>query len=72
MIIEELTSQAFLEGLTKTETVLVPVGATEGHGAHLPLQSGFQHFTFISFYFVPAAGRLSYYCFQSLSFSFLN
>ena len=37
MIIEEITSQGFLEGLTKTETVLVPVGATEGHGAHLPL-----------------------------------
>ncbi len=37
MIIEEITSQAFLEGLTKTQTVLVPVGSTEGHGAHLPL-----------------------------------
>jgi len=37
MIIEEISSQAFLEGLTKTRTVLVPVGATEGHGAHLPL-----------------------------------
>ena len=37
MIIEEITSQDFLEGLTKTQTVLIPVGATEGHGAHLPL-----------------------------------
>ena len=37
MYIEEITSQSFLEGLTKTQTVLVPVGATEGHGAHLPL-----------------------------------
>ncbi len=37
MIIEEITSQAFLEGLAKTQTVLIPVGATEGHGAHLPL-----------------------------------
>ena len=37
MIIEEITSQDFLTGLTKTRTVLVPVGATEGHGAHLPL-----------------------------------
>jgi len=37
MIIEEITSQDFLEGLTKTLTVLIPVGATEGHGAHLPL-----------------------------------
>ena len=37
MIIEEITSQDFLTGLTKSRTVLVPVGATEGHGAHLPL-----------------------------------
>ena len=37
MIIEEMTSQEFLTGLTKTQTVLIPVGATEGHGAHLPL-----------------------------------
>lgn len=37
MIIEEITSQDFLEGLTKSQTVLIPVGATEGHGAHLPL-----------------------------------
>ena len=37
MIIEKITSQDFLEGLTKTRTVLIPVGATEGHGAHLPL-----------------------------------
>lgn len=37
MIIEEITSQDFLQGLAKTRTVLIPVGATEGHGAHLPL-----------------------------------
>jgi creatinine amidohydrolase len=37
MIIEEITSQDFQQGLTKTQTVLLPVGATEGHGAHLPL-----------------------------------
>lgn len=37
MIIEEITSQDFLDGLAKSRTVLVPVGATEGHGAHLPL-----------------------------------
>jgi len=37
MIIEEITSQDFLTGLTKSRTALVPVGATEGHGAHLPL-----------------------------------
>lgn len=37
MNIEEITSTDFLEGLEKTQTVLIPVGATEGHGAHLPL-----------------------------------
>jgi creatinine amidohydrolase len=37
MIIEEITSQDFLAGLEITRTVLIPVGATEGHGAHLPL-----------------------------------
>ncbi len=37
MIIEDITSQDFLDGLTKSQTVLIPVGATEGHGAHLPL-----------------------------------
>jgi creatinine amidohydrolase len=37
MFIEEMTSEAFLVGLDKTRTVLIPVGATEGHGAHLPL-----------------------------------
>lgn len=37
MIIEEITSSDFLSGLEKTRTVLIPVGATEGHGAHLPL-----------------------------------
>jgi creatinine amidohydrolase len=37
MIIEEITSQEFLDGIEQTRTVLIPVGATEGHGAHLPL-----------------------------------
>lgn len=37
MIIEEITSTEFSLGLAKTQTVLIPVGATEGHGAHLPL-----------------------------------
>lgn len=37
MIIEELTSKEFSLGLEITKTVLIPVGATEGHGAHLPL-----------------------------------
>lgn len=37
MIIEEMTSTEFVEGLERTRTVLLPVGATEGHGSHLPL-----------------------------------
>ncbi len=37
MFIEEMTSEDFSDGLEKTRTVLIPVGATEGHGAHLPL-----------------------------------
>ena len=37
MIIEEITSQEFSEGLLKTQTVLIPIGATEGHGHSLPL-----------------------------------
>lgn len=37
MIIEDMTSAEFLDGLKQTRTVLVPVGATEGHGPHLPL-----------------------------------
>jgi creatinine amidohydrolase len=37
MIIEELTMPAFIEGLTKTRTIIVPFGAVEEHGQHLPL-----------------------------------
>ena len=37
MIIEEMTSEEFSHGLNKTQTVLIPVGATEGHGKCLPL-----------------------------------
>jgi creatinine amidohydrolase len=37
MIIEELTSHEFRNGLAQTRTVLVPVGATEEHGPHLPI-----------------------------------
>jgi creatinine amidohydrolase len=37
MIIENITSREFSEGLKRTRTVLLPVGATEGHGSHLPL-----------------------------------
>lgn len=37
MIIEEITMHEFVNGLTKTRTVLLPIGATEEHGSHLPL-----------------------------------
>lgn len=36
MVIEEMTSREISEGLRMTRTVLLPVGATEGHGSHLP------------------------------------
>lgn len=32
MLVENMTSDEFLEGLKKTRTVLLPVGSTEGHG----------------------------------------
>jgi len=37
MIIEDLTMTEFEAGLRKTRTVLIPFGATEEHGSHLPL-----------------------------------
>ena len=37
MIIEEITSPEFRQGLAETRTVLLPIGATEQHGPHLPL-----------------------------------
>jgi len=37
MLIEELTMPEFIAGLQRTRTVLVPFGATEEHGPHLPL-----------------------------------
>lgn len=43
MIIEELTMPEFLRGLELTRTVLVPFGATEEHGPHLPLSTDTLH-----------------------------
>lgn len=37
MLMEELTMTEFCAGLTKTRTVLIPVGSVEEHGGHLPL-----------------------------------
>ena len=43
MILEELTMPAFIEGLTKTRTIIVPFGAVEEHGQHLPLGTDMIH-----------------------------
>lgn len=43
MIIEEMTMPEFIQGLGKTRTVLVPFGATEEHGPHLPLNTDTLH-----------------------------
>ena len=45
MIIEELTMPEFIAGLAKTRTVLLPFGATEEHGPHLPLSTDTLHAT---------------------------
>ena len=37
MLIEQLTMPEFSAGLAATRTVLIPFGATEEHGPHLPL-----------------------------------
>lgn len=39
MIIEEMTMTEFEQGLARTRTVLVPFGAVEEHGSHLPLST---------------------------------
>lgn len=43
MVIEELTMNEFEAGLQTTRTVLVPFGATEEHGPHLPLSTDTLH-----------------------------
>lgn len=37
MLIDQLTMPEFIDGLSRTRTALVPFGATEEHGIHLPL-----------------------------------
>lgn len=37
MLIEDITMPEFIAGLAQTRTVLIPFGATEEHGRHLPL-----------------------------------
>ena len=43
MIIQEITMTDFEKGLEKTQTVIIPVGTTEEHGAHLPLGTDIIH-----------------------------
>jgi len=43
VIIEDMTMPEFVSGLEKTRTVLVPFGATEEHGPHLPLSTDTLH-----------------------------
>jgi creatinine amidohydrolase len=43
MIIEEMTMNEFSAGLEHTRTVLIPFGATEEHGPHLPLATDTLH-----------------------------
>lgn len=39
MLIEEMTMTEFEEGLSRTRSVLIPFGAVEEHGPHLPLST---------------------------------
>lgn len=43
MLLEEITMPAFIQGLSKTRTVIVPFGSVEEHGAHLPLGTDTVH-----------------------------
>jgi len=43
MIIEEMTMNEFSAGLGRSRTVLIPFGATEEHGPHLPLATDTLH-----------------------------
>ncbi|HEY5675098.1 MAG TPA: creatininase family protein [Malonomonas sp.] len=43
MRISDITMDEFSAGLKKTQTVLIPFGATEEHGSHLPLDTDTLH-----------------------------
>ncbi|NOY14445.1 MAG: creatininase family protein [Deltaproteobacteria bacterium] len=43
MLIAEMTKDEFSAGLKKTVSVLIPFGATEEHGSHLPLATDTLH-----------------------------
>lgn len=39
MVLEDITMVEFEQGLSKTQTILIPFGSTEEHGSHLPLST---------------------------------
>jgi len=43
MIIEEMSTVAFQDGLRRSRTVVVPLGAVEEHGPHLPMNTDILH-----------------------------
>jgi len=43
MMIEEMTTLGFSEGIKKTKTVIVPLGSIEQHGPHLPMHTDIFH-----------------------------
>jgi len=43
MLIENLTWQEFERALSKTKTIIIPIGPLEQHGPHLPLGTDFIH-----------------------------
>jgi creatinine amidohydrolase len=43
MIIEQMTTCAFSEGLARTRTVIIPLGSIEQHGPHLPMHTDIFH-----------------------------
>lgn len=45
MLIAEMTMPEFEAGLERTKTVLIPIGSTEEHGLHLPLDTDTLHAT---------------------------
>jgi len=48
MILENITMSLFEEGLKKTKSVIIPFGAIEEHGTHLPLGTDIIHMYEIS------------------------
>ena len=43
MLMEDMTSREFAQGLKKTRTAILPIGSVEEHGGHLPLKTDTMH-----------------------------